>query len=339
VSGGNLASFNGTVGLDLGGAQNITDLADNPLPAGEPATDQTYVLDNTAPTVAMSSAAANPTNGSPIAITVTFSENVTGFTSGDITPGNGTVSGFAGSGASYSFDLTPSTNGSVTADIAASVAQDSAGNNNTAATQFSRTYDNTAPTVATFTVTTPSNSLNIPIPAFTASDNVGVTGYLITTSATPPSAGDSGWAGTAPTTYTVASAGSHTLYPWAKDAAGNVSAAFGSPRAVVVDTTKPTVATFSVTTPSNSLNIPITAFTASDNVGVTGYLITTSATPPAAGDSGWAGTAPTTYTVASAGSHILYPWAKDTAGNVSAVFGSPRAVVVYFQIFLPMVFR
>ena len=39
VSGGDLASFNGTVGLDVSGAQNITDLAGNALPAGEPATD------------------------------------------------------------------------------------------------------------------------------------------------------------------------------------------------------------------------------------------------------------------------------------------------------------
>ena len=188
--------------------------------------------------------------------------------------------------------------------------------------------DTTAPTVNTFTVTTPSNSLNIPITAFTASDNVGVTGYLITTSATAPAAGAAGWTGTAPTTYTVASDGPYTLYPWAKDAVGHVSAVFASPRTVVVDTTTPTVNTFTVTTPSNSLNIPITAFTASDAVGVTGYLITTSATAPTAGAGGWTGTAPTTYTVASDGSYTLYPWAKDAVGNVSAVFASPRTVVV-----------
>jgi len=109
-----------------------------------------------------------------------------------------------------------------------------------------------------------------------------------------------------------------------------------------IDTTKPTVDTFTVTTPSNSLNIPITAFTASDNISVAGYLITTLSTPPAAGNSGWAGTAPTTYTVASAGSYTLYPWAKDVAGNVSLVFSTPREVVVdatTFQIFLPLVIR
>jgi hypothetical protein len=47
VSGGDLAGYDGAVGLDLSGSQNIADLWDNPLPAGEPATDETYLLDNT----------------------------------------------------------------------------------------------------------------------------------------------------------------------------------------------------------------------------------------------------------------------------------------------------
>jgi hypothetical protein len=280
------------------------------------------------PSVSISSTAGDPTSTSPIPVTVTFSESVTGFTAGDITFGNATISNFSGSGASYSFDLTPSGDGSVTADIAAGVAQDSVFNYNTAATQFSRTYDTTGPSVTSFTATSPTNSLNIPITAFTASDSSGVAGYLITTSSTPPSAGAAGWSGSASTTYTVAGDGAYTLYPWAKDAAGNVSAAYGSPASVTVDTTAPSVTSFTATSPTNSLNIPITAFTASDSNGVTGYLITTSSTPPSAGAAGWAGTAPSTYTVASAGAYTLYPWAKDALGNVSAAYGSPASVTV-----------
>ena len=64
-----------------------------------------------------------------------------------------------------------------------------------------------------------------------------MTGYKITASSTAPAAGDAGWTATAPTTYTVASAGTYTLYPWAKDAEDHVSAVFGSPRTVVVTTT------------------------------------------------------------------------------------------------------
>jgi LPXTG-site transpeptidase (sortase) family protein len=47
ISGGDLAGFNGIVGLDLSPTPTITDLAGNALPAGEPAIDQTYTVDNT----------------------------------------------------------------------------------------------------------------------------------------------------------------------------------------------------------------------------------------------------------------------------------------------------
>ena len=51
LSGGDLAGLNGTVSLDLAVGQDIEDLAGNTLPAGEPATDEDYVVDNTAPTL------------------------------------------------------------------------------------------------------------------------------------------------------------------------------------------------------------------------------------------------------------------------------------------------
>ncbi|MEM7795757.1 MAG: DUF4347 domain-containing protein [Cyanobacteria bacterium P01_C01_bin.118] len=46
VSGGDLASFNGTVGLDLALGQNITDPVGNQLPTVEPDIDETYTLSN-----------------------------------------------------------------------------------------------------------------------------------------------------------------------------------------------------------------------------------------------------------------------------------------------------
>jgi hypothetical protein len=100
--------------------------------------------------------------------------------------------------------------------------------------------DISAPTVTAFTATSPS-SLNIPITNFTASDDATLAGYLVTETSTPPSAGAAGWTASAPTTHVVGSDGSYTLYPWAKDAAGNVSAAYGSPASVTVETTAPTV--------------------------------------------------------------------------------------------------
>ena len=46
VSGGDLALFNGTVGLNLATGQTITDIPGNPLPTTEPPIDETYTLVN-----------------------------------------------------------------------------------------------------------------------------------------------------------------------------------------------------------------------------------------------------------------------------------------------------
>jgi peptidoglycan/xylan/chitin deacetylase (PgdA/CDA1 family) len=84
------------------------------------------------------------------------------------------------------------------------------------------------------------------------------------------------------------------------------------------DTTPPTVTAFTIPATATSVTVPITSFTATDNVGVTGYLVNESATAPSATTGGWLATAPTSYTFTTAGSKILYAWAKDAAGNVSA---------------------
>jgi len=107
------------------------------------------------------------------------------------------------------------------------------------------------PIVIAFTATSPTNNLNIPITSFTASDDVGVTGYMITASSTAPLATDPNWLGSAPTTYHVASNGHYTLYPWAKDAAGNVSAVYASPVSVTVNTTTPILVS-----PANTAKVP-----------------------------------------------------------------------------------
>ena len=74
---------------------------------------------------------------SPVSVTVTFSEPVSGFTVDDITVVNGAASGFSGSGAVYTFDVKPNALDVVTVDIAAGVATDGEGNDNTAALQLS----------------------------------------------------------------------------------------------------------------------------------------------------------------------------------------------------------
>lgn len=83
------------------------------------------------------------------------------------------------------------------------------------------------------------------------------------------------------------------------------------------DTTAPTVTAFSLPSKSRSLTVKIRTFTATDNVGVTGYLVTESSTKPVAYAAGWSSTKPTSYTFTSKGTKRLYAWAKDAAGNVS----------------------
>lgn len=53
--------------------------------------------------------------------------------------------------------------------------------------------DNTAPIITSFAVPATSDSLTISISIFTATDNVGVTGYLITESSLTPYSWDPNW--------------------------------------------------------------------------------------------------------------------------------------------------
>ena len=181
--------------------------------------------------------------------------------------------------------------------------------------------DTIPPVVTAFTITPTSASLTVPILTFAATDNVAVTGYIVTEAATPaPAAAAAGWAATPPTSYTFASAGAKTLYAWAKDAAGNVSASLNDLVTItLLDAIAPTVTAFTISPTSASLTVPILSFTATDNVAVTGYIVTEAASPaPAAGAAGWTAAPPANYTFASAGAKTLYAWAKDAAGNVSA---------------------
>jgi uncharacterized repeat protein (TIGR02543 family) len=106
------------------------------------------IIDNTAPTVTLSSTATNPTNSSSIPVTITFSEPVAGFVVSDISVTNGTATGFLiVNSYTYTATITPTNAGTVTVNVAGSVAADAAGNLNLGATSLIRTYDNIVPTV------------------------------------------------------------------------------------------------------------------------------------------------------------------------------------------------
>ena len=138
ASGGNLAGVSATVTLTISSSHNIEDAAGNELTNTAPTgtNDNSYVVDNTAPTVTISGVPS--ASDAPFTATFTFPEAVTGFAVGDITLGNATASSFTVTSTTvYTALVTPAAAGAVTVDVPANAAQDAAGNGNTAAARAS----------------------------------------------------------------------------------------------------------------------------------------------------------------------------------------------------------
>ncbi|MBI3039348.1 hypothetical protein HYY75_09935 [bacterium] len=157
-------------------ASSAQDLAGN-WTAASSQLSKTY--DSIQPSVVLTTTAASITKTTPLTVTITFSETISGFSSSDITVVNGSKGSLSTitSNKVFSIPITLSTNGTVTVDIAAGAVQDSAGNQNTAATQLSRIYDKTAPTlVISTTASEPTNVSPIPV-IFTFSEDV--TGFIV----------------------------------------------------------------------------------------------------------------------------------------------------------------
>ncbi|MEQ6124971.1 Ig-like domain-containing protein, partial [Pseudotenacibaculum sp. MALMAid0570] len=103
-------------------------------------------FDGTRPTVVITSSVPDPTNAA-FDVTITFSEDVTGFEMSDLDLGNATASNFAGTGSVYTATITPTADGGVIVLIPENVAEDSATNGNEISDEFSVDYDATRPTI------------------------------------------------------------------------------------------------------------------------------------------------------------------------------------------------
>ena len=121
------------------------DSAGNSSQAAGPALT-TY--DATRPTVVVDSPSPAATGTSPIAVSITFSEPVTGFVVGDLEVTNGTPMSFSGAGTSYTVDIVPASEGDVTVKVPDSAGDDAVGNGSVASNLLTREFDSSRPTVA-----------------------------------------------------------------------------------------------------------------------------------------------------------------------------------------------
>jgi len=173
---------------------------------------------------------------------------------------------------------------------------------------------------------TTSGSISI---TFSASDDKGVTGWLINLSPAIPALSDPNWVTFTPNNYSLPGPGTYTLYGWVKDGDRNISDSknFTVVYSMPPDIEKPIITTFTgpSTTPSAEISITLHG---SDNVGITHWLVNEVSDRPAVNDPGWSVTKPSTYTLAGEGAYTLYAWAKDAAGNIS----DSRSLFVTFEV-------
>ncbi|MCL1052120.1 Ig-like domain-containing protein, partial [Shewanella abyssi] len=174
---GSGASYSATITPTAAGSVTVdvaADVAMDSASNGNTAAAQlTATYDASQPSVTISGASGDI--NAAFTASFSFSESVTGFAMGDIAASNASVTNFSGSGASYSATITPTAAGSVTVDVAANVAMDSANNGNTVAAQLTATYDVSQPSL---TITGASGNINSAFSA-TFSFSESVTGFAI----------------------------------------------------------------------------------------------------------------------------------------------------------------
>ena len=255
TSGGNLAGVSATVTLAIASSHNIQDAASNALSNTAPTgtNDNSYVVDNTAPTVTISRVPATSTES--FLPKFTFSEAVTGFAVGDITLGNATASSFttATNKTAYWVVVTPTAAGTVTVDVPANAARDAAGNGNTAATRASSTFTLPVTTLPAITITAGTSPVAEGTPAgFTLSRTLSPTAELAVNVTVSETGGDMVAAaneGTRTVTFEANSATATLSVATAPDSVDEANSVVTA--TVAADTGSP--ASYSVGTPASAM--------------------------------------------------------------------------------------
>jgi hypothetical protein len=115
---------------------------------------------NNGPTVVLASTSATTTSAASIPVTATFSAPVVGFSAAHVAASGATVSGFSGSGATYSFNLIPSAGSTVTVQVNADMANatDVSALGNQPSNVLTFMPNTSAPAISNVTVTPTSDS-------------------------------------------------------------------------------------------------------------------------------------------------------------------------------------
>jgi hypothetical protein len=311
-------------GLDSAHAYNFAVTAYNTSGAESVYSNIVSVSELVSPTVSISNPTNNASASGTVSVTANASDNV-GVTKVEFYV-NGTLQATDTlTPYLYSWNTASLTAGSYTLlakayDAAGNVGQSS----NVAVTVVK---DTTAPTVS---VTAPANNATVSgttTITVSASDTSGISkvefyedGALLSASNVAPYSYS--WNTASVTNST------HSLYAKAYDAAGNVGQTSNVTVTVnnpVPDTTVPKVNTFTLPTTATSLTVPISSFTASDNVGVTSYCVTTANSSTGCT---WSGTAPSSVTFGGTGARTVWAWARDAAGNISAGASASTTITV-----------
>ena len=143
-----------TVGNLLFNGSTIKDAANNDavLTLNNVGNTANVFVNTQHPTVTLSTTAPAIVNV-PYIVTVTFSEAVTGFTTGDVTAVNATVSNLqTADNITYTVLVTPTADGTVSISLPADVTANIGANGNTASNTVTNTYDGTAPVVTSVAV-------------------------------------------------------------------------------------------------------------------------------------------------------------------------------------------
>ncbi len=181
------------------------------------------------------------------------------------------------------------------------------------AKSISIVLDTDAPDITVFTLTSAipviSRDITFTLEGTDPDPGSGISSWLVNESASSPDPSTGGWVTAIPTGYQLSNGdGAKTVYGWAKDNAGNVSASASV--AMTLYTSGPNIE-LTLTSAGTTSN-PEIAFTLTGDSTTSGWYISESGDDPDPDGGGWTESAPVDYTFSPVpGTRNLYAWGKN----------------------------